>query len=521
MRPRISSLLTRFVGLVALCGTDAFVVSQAAVAQPTRDVELRAGAGLTIVGVRPLGAKPESRVSVAAGEGLPNPRPRISGFSPRIAVAASNKKRGPFDKFPYEHELESAYIGDPLVEGSSADRTYVIGYLDSGADGDVVAGDNALALGLTGPHLTEHTIAIGGVGGQVDAFVTQPLGFFAAGLGAIDDSGRLDLTQMKGHSNVAGIVPPPIDCGNGESVTAIMGAGFMTFYNCVIRVDTLRTVTVNGQTITGPDVQILEKHELLPEFERAFSIEFGGFAMLPAATVAFLFDFEDQVTPTSPSVFALIPGSLPTSGGYFRAVGLLEGEPGPINPIQNFRMLVDTGAQASIISPAVVADLSLPLEPDFTVEVCGVGGLVPDVPGYYIDFVQISASGGPLRYSSAPFIVLDLPSPEGGGLDGILGMNFFWDRNVIFEPVLNLSGFFHFSEPVGFAFADNNLDFDIDHDDSLAMISCGTGPADVFSPDCIHFDADEDNDVDLHDFARLQICFSGLDLAAQPFCGIE
>jgi len=436
-------------------------------------------------------------------------------LSPRIAITTSDKKRPPFDDSPYEHELEPTYVGNPL--NAPAEVNYVIGYLDSGADGNVFAGVHALRVGLTGTRLTENEIEIGGVGGTVPALITQPVAFFAAGLGSIDGNGLLDLTETKGHSNVAGLAPPPLECGNGESVTGIMGSSFMTFYNFVIRVDTPRSALLDGAVYKGPDVDILEKFEVLPEYPQAFFLEFGG--LLPPFTVAFLPDFEDLTTPISPSLFALIPGSFSTSGAYFTTVGLLHGEPGPINPILNVRMLVDTGAQASIISPAVASQLSLPLAPDFVIDVCGVAGLVTDVPGYYVDFVRINAFGGPLLYSAAPFIVLDLPSPEGGGLDGILGMNFFWDRNVVFEPVLNGSGFFRVSEPIPFAFGDNDPDFHVDISDAAFFVGCLTGPGGGFGAECLHLDGDTDDDVDLDDYARLLECFSGAVDETTPNCG--
>lgn len=481
-----------------------------------RETSIRAGSTRTIVAVRtPLEREARSGAAVAAGEAFPFPRPRLVGFSPRIAITASDKKRPPFDDSPYEHELEPTYVGNPL--NFPANVNYIVGYLDSGADGNVFAGVHAERVGLTGDRLTEHEIPIGGVGGEIQARVTQAVGFFAAGLGAVDEGGLLDLNEVKGHSNVAGLAPPPLDCGNGESVTGIMGSSFMTFYNFVIRVDTPGSATVGGVTYKGPGVEILEKFEVLPEYPQAFFIEFGG--LLPAFTVAFLPDVFDLTTPSSPSLFALIPGSLPGSGAYFSTVGLLEGEPGPINPILNTRMLVDTGAQASIISPGVASQLNLPLEPDFLIDVCGVAGLLTDVPGYYVDFVQINAFGGALRYSSAPFVMLDLPSPEGELLDGILGMNFFWDRNITFEPVLNGSGFVQVSEPIPFAFGDNDPDFHVDITDAAYFIGCLTGPDGGFGAECLHLDGDTDNDVDLGDYARLLGCFSGSFELTTDYCG--
>ena len=45
-----------------------------------------------------------------------------------------------------------------------------------------------------------------------------------------------------------------------------------------------------------------------------------------------------------------------------------------------------------------------------------------------------------LEFSHVPFIVLDMESSEGGALDGILGMNFFWNRNIVLEPTTTGGG---------------------------------------------------------------------------------
>jgi hypothetical protein len=194
------------------------------------------------------------------------------------------------------------------------------------------------------------------------------------------------------------------------------------------------------------------------------------------------------------------------------------GAPGSEIPVV-IRMMVDSGAQSSIISFEMAANLNLPLEPDFLVEVCGVGG-VAEAPGYYVDYVQINALGGALRFSRIPFVVIDLPSPEGGIMDGILGMNFFWNRNVVIEPSLDASSFFSVSDPIPFAFGDHNADRNVDRADAAAVLACVTGPNAITpSPECDHLDADLDGDIDLLDMRRFQLCFSGAGMIADANCG--
>jgi len=481
----------------------------------SQGIGARLSGGLKIVAVS--SQEPVERAEtplVAAAESFAFPEPPLAGFSPLVAMTTSDEQST--EDLDYEHDLQWAYAGSAL--NPPATENVVVGILDSGSVVDLVAGSSAVTLGLTGSNLTGSEFPIGGVGGSVNADLSYPIGFFAAGLGAIQANGELDLTQVVGHSNVSVVVAPEISCGS-ESVTAIIGTPFISFFTTVIRVDMPRHVTVDGESLTSPDVQILSPFDpTIPTLPRSIALEFGGLS--PVTTASYYPDLYDLETPIFPTLLSLSPLSIPFGGAFFTTIGVLQGEPGPLNPIQNMRVMVDTGAQSSIMSPAMAANLSLPTTPDFTVDVCGVGGLVTDVPGYYIDYVKISALGGALEFARAPFVVLDLESPEGGSLDGVLGMNFFWNRNLVFEPSLTASGFLHVSDPLSFAFGDFDRDFDVDDIDVDFFIACSSGPSvPISDPNCTQADADQDRDIDMEDFGVLQICLSGTDVVADPNCG--
>ena len=485
-----------------------------------RPTHIRVGHGQSIVGVRVNPAASPARATRSLRQ-FPYPRPRLSGFSPLVAITTSDKRRPVLD---FEHDLHYSYVGYAL--NYPADQNFVIGYLDSGAAPDLAAGSYADILGLSGFNLSPNPSPIAGVGGTVDGYISYPIGYFAAGLSAVNANGTLDLGAVVGHSNVATVVAPEVNCGNGEILTAVVGLPLMSFFNSIIRIDDPRTVTVHGETFTGPDVQIQDQMYLLPEYARKVAMEFaGGFPATTAGYYAAFDPFEpgSEEDPTSPTLLTVAAGFLPTGGAFLATLFVIEGEPGPTNPAQPMRVLVDTGAQSSIMSEAMAANLSLPFEPDFKADVCGVGGLVTDVDGYYVDYVKINARGGALEFSRAPFVVVDLPSPEGGTLDGVLGMNFFWNRNVIFEPALGLDGksaFLHLSDPIPFAYGDFDLDFYVDMEDIPSFVSCMSGPGvQPVSPECDHVDADESGTVDLFDFAQFQLCFRGADTIADPACG--
>jgi len=378
-----------------------------------------------------------------------NPQPPIVGFTPRVAITTSDRRIG--GEFNFEHTLRSnGYVGNPLT--GQADTNYVIGVLDSGAITDVFSSHSAAQLGIEGPWVTSNTIPLGGSAGFVDGPVTERLGVFTQGLGAIGVDGKLDLTQLKGHTNVSGVVIPD-DPDTQFVLPSVIGTPLLAFHETVINNDVTRNVVVDGRRIFSPDVKVLNPGEG-PTLSHQIAIEFGGPLAGLATTAAYypdILNLEFEI-PFRPTVIDITGGSLLSGGGLFFAnVGVLEGEPSPINPIQNLRMAVDTGAQGSVISRKVAANLSLDLNhPDFMLDVGGIGGVAKDVPGFFLDFVRINASGGALDFNQVPVLVQDLGSPEGGTLDGVLGMNFFWDRNLVLKPSLTGTGFLEVSEPVIF-----------------------------------------------------------------------
>jgi hypothetical protein len=445
--------------------------------------------GMKIISVTPsakaLPSAPDIRI---AAETPSLPQPPMAGFSPLVAIVTSDRRSS--DDFDWEHALVSSYVGKPL--NPPAEQNFVIGVLDTGSVVDLVAGDSAQILGLKGSNLTTSEFPIGGVSGTMDTIITKPIGIFAAGLAAIKPDGQLDLSKLVGHTNVAALASSAIECDSGESVSAIVGTPLLAFYTTIINVDQPRKVVVRGKTYIGPDVQITSSYTPPTSvYRHKISMELGG--MSPVATASYyafpdLSDWENilgEWLPLTPTLLSMAGGDLPMGGSFFAEVGVLQGQAGPLNALQTARMLVDTGAQSSIISSNIAAKLNLPLEPDFTAQICGVGG-VSEVPGYYVDYVRINAMGGALEFEHVPFVVLDMDSPEGGSLDGILGTNLFWNRNVVLEPTTTGSGFLHVSDPVPYAYIDLNFDDVVDGlDFAVFAAAWRTTPADpAWNPLC-------------------------------------
>jgi hypothetical protein len=92
-------------------------------------------------------------------------------------------------------------------------------------------------------------------------------------------------------------------------------------------------------------------------------------------------------------------------------------------------LLFDTGAQVSLISSALAADLGLDLQaPENTLQVRGAAGTTIRLPGFTLGGIDLAAAidgsefDDMLAFRDVPVFVYDLGIP---GLDGILGMNLF------------------------------------------------------------------------------------------------
>jgi len=488
-----------------------------------KTTSLRAGWGRTVTAVD---GSPMAGKVAASPTSFPYPRPRLAGYSPLVAATTSDARQ-PADALDPEHYVEGSYVGNPLATNLDYNTAFAI--VDTGADADLFAGDSALALGMFGSQLTTNPVDLVGVGGTIRAWVTYPLGVFVAGLSAVGEDGILNPKAIVGHSNVAAVAAPVLSCNDEEILTGVIGTAFLSSFNTVIRVDAPQSVTIGGATRTSPDVHLQVQTVPLPNPAHKLSLEMAS-PIEPVLTASYyIFPFcvifdppcSDPSVPFSPTQLTQNPFDIkhpPPGGSYVTTLFMRQGEAGPSNPDQSMRMLFDSGAQVSAITPAAVIRLSLPVAPDFHVTLCGIGG-TQEVDGYYIDYVRMSAQGGALEFSRAPFLVLSVPSPDGGPMDGILGTNFFWNRNMIIEPSLFGDGFLHLSDPIPFAPADFDGDMDVDLDDVAFFVDCMDGPgAAVLHPLCAHVDVDNSETVDLRDLSTLMRCFNGESLA-DPTCG--
>jgi len=352
--------------------------------------------------------------------------PPIGGFVPLVAVAVTDKRHYWADMI-FDANDTNSVEGSYLTANPEAD--YAIGIFDTGASGHVIAHDAATQAGLSGSYLTSTMVEISGVTGSVWAIVSQPIGIFVDGIGAIEPNGLLyDTSGMVGEWNTAIDVGDAIESPN---LPTVIGSPLSVYFATEFRNDQQITATHNGQDFNSPEMFFYELSDpCCPSYPNVIPLElrpsFGAFG------VQYVFDPLDLwYSPISPSVI-MGAGFQPLQSVFFvHSVDLYEGDK---SAIDKDRFMLDTGAQVTVVGSRVAARLGLdPADPNFEVPIQGVTGDTIMVPGFYIDILEIPALGEWLSFTKVPVILLDVFSPEGGTLDGIIGMNLFVEFNFVFR----------------------------------------------------------------------------------------
>jgi len=451
-----------------------------------RDVDWQAGGGRRIKGIRypkdrplperldrpeaptgrartTLSATSVQMTAMAAEDEMYVESPPVDGFIPWIAVSVTKERKA---------ELEMEADVEPFVRGSfptgvDPETDFIIGLFDTGASAHVMGyADGVLAGVYNGGLLTGNEIIVSGVTGSVVATVSQPLGVFIGGLSAIDpDAMTLDRSAMMGQSNVAIMVGQ--NPGHFPDLPTAIGAPMSVYYTTLIRNDHTLTVERDGERFTAPDIKLYETDDpQAPGFTNVIPLELrplGGISVQYVPTLDMGLggglDFDDilgggfgtDFSPASPSV---IIGNSSQSLFFVHSVDLYEGDK---SAMDKDRFMLDTGAQVTVVGSRIAARLRLdPAAPEFEAEIEGVTGEITMAPGYYIDALDIPALGQWFQAREVPVILLDISSPEGGTLDGIIGMNLFVDFNLIIrggglflegDPTLELQRIGTDSEP--------------------------------------------------------------------------
>lgn len=368
--------------------------------------------------------------------------PPMDGFVPWIALVATNRR---------ESEDDWAAVVEPFVRGNypaGVDPThdFMIGLYDTGASAHVIGHQNAVTAGLfNSTYLTTNTTVISGVTGSVEAYVSMPLALYMAGLNALDPNSPGDpeavlptTVGMKGQSNVSVLVGG--NPGSYPDLYTAIGSPMSAYYTAHIENSAPVTVLRNGETYTAPRITFYDKDDsAAPSYPNKVPLELKPLGAVNVQYMPTVDIFNFSYDPATPSV---IMGNASQSLFFVHSVDLREGDK---TAYDKDRFMLDTGAQVTVIGSRIAARLGLdPAHKEFEVEIIGVTGEPLMVPGFYIDAITIPAIGQWLEYTNVPVIMLDISSPEGGKLDGIIGMNLFVEHNLI----LRGGGFFLEDDPV-------------------------------------------------------------------------
>lgn len=352
--------------------------------------------------------------------------PPIDGFTPWIAINLTDART---------YDMSSAAVAPVKSTGtyiaSNPQLDYAIGILDSGASTHVIGYHNANRMGVFGfspDLLTSNIVEISGVIGSVFAYVSNPLGVFVDGLAAIEPNGLLtDTSTMTGEYHVS--IALGENPGSSTDLITAIGSPLSVYHTTHIRNDLQMTVIRDSNVFTAPDLTFYDHNDpCLPTYSNIIPLELRPLGSANVQYISFEMDENLEFIPFAPSV---IVGNASQSLFFVHSVDLYDGN---YMAYDRDRFMLDTGAQVTVIGSRVAARLTLDIDSnDFGVEIEDVTGATVTYPGFYIDTLEVPALGQWFRVTNVPVILLDISSPEGGTLDGIIGMNLFGDFNLVLK----------------------------------------------------------------------------------------
>ncbi len=400
----------------------------------TEKVEWLAGPGGVIKGIR-FPEKMESSFDTSNGfrlfsvesidaNALDNiiASPPIAGFVPRIAVNVTNDHSDDLDWVGYPN---NSVVGNYLT--NNPEENYIIGLFDTGASTCIISYYGSQKVGISSEQLTPNLIELAGATGSVFGRVSMPLAVFMDGLGAIDpNTSLLNDSNMVGESNISVVVGE--EPGQDEpDLPNVVGSPVSVYFVTGIFNENPVSVTYDGNNYTSPDIKFYDHGDLdIPDYANKIPLNLipaGAYDVQYFPDLEAIYDFEFR--PGSPTVI----GGLYQSLFFVSSVDLTDGTR---SSLDRNRFMLDTGAQVTVIGSAIASRLGLnPNQPDFEVEIQDVTGEITYNPGFFVDKIEIAVLGEWLTFTNVPVIMLDVSSPEGGYLDGIIGMNLFTEFNLV------------------------------------------------------------------------------------------
>ena len=366
--------------------------------------------------------------------------PPLEGPLARIAFTLTDK--GGLDEFDFFVSAEYVLAGSPLP---AALTNVAIGVLDSGAATTIISYPDSVDLGMSGSFVTDSTLPLGGIGGQIEVDVSIPVGVFAHGVQDLGPGGAISNALLMGQGNFPCGVNTEYNYNNGSTLPTVIGAPFLTQFPVGVRNSQRMDILYRGETLSTPSVTVYTgpSDPALPTYSHQVFLELIPTGLGIPQFLAFP-NFIDG------GYDFILPALIDNAGSLFRTSSPLTtvSKGGVSRPV---KLMVDTAAQATIISASVAADLGLNLvNPPFEIELQGFSGATETVPGAYLDELYLPAAGGALVWSNVPVVVKSTTGPDGAVMDGIFGSNLLGNRDFVFNGVGNPDRFLDISDVVAF-----------------------------------------------------------------------
>jgi predicted aspartyl protease len=359
--------------------------------------------------------------------------PPLDGFVPFVTVSVTDAHtEDPWN--PYNSDACDAnyVVGNYLTDAPEVN--FAKGIFDTGASASLMSYEDAYLTGVDPNYVTSSLVILQGAASSAYAWASQPLGIFLGGIDMLDSNGLLlDDSDLAGEYNVSIIVGDPIE---SPYVPTAIGAPFAIFFSTVFCNNKQIPVEVDGNDVNSPRVRVYAHDDSrIPYYPNKIYLELrpssvGYIQYFPCIYIPGILECPDgDGSPLTPTI--IVDGMWLAQALFF--VSSVDVTNKGHSAIDKDGFMYDTGAQVTVLSEAICARLELdPHDPCFVVPITDVTGQVTDVNGYYVDSLEIVGSPW-LSFTNVPVLMLDVNSPEGGILDGIIGMNLFNELNFVFR----------------------------------------------------------------------------------------
>ena len=349
----------------------------------------------------------------------------IQASSPHVFMGLTDEKDPDDGTFTPEARAPAQGNFLPLDQPTN----FEVAIYDTGSPATIMGRSEFQNFGIqsAGLHGTEIT-PVGGVGDTVNAINSDPLGVYATGFDSLLTNPRTG-EQVVDKSQLHGTITNSVLYADiGADLPNLIGTSTASFYTSVINYGDPRIMEYDGETFRSPSVTL---HDLgsLPRPDRRIQLiqepgQLGAPAFLPnlGGIGQGSDDFRDN--PSTPTV----------AGSFWIGADIKNN-----GVSRSTTAILDTGAQATIVSEQMAAELGFDVindDPDFVVRIAGVTGESDEVPGFYADEFVMPGTDGGVQLKDVPLIVFNLTDPRDGvnTLPALIGMNVFANRDVILNP---------------------------------------------------------------------------------------